>query len=67
MEKKNHFVLERLLGILFGVCVTLIILPTFQELNEVAPLQEIALVVGFFILIGMGIISWRRSKLQNKQ
>ena len=67
MEKNNkNSALERLLGILFGVCVTLTILPTFQELNEIIPLQEIALVVGILILLGMGLISWKRDKLQNK-
>ena len=60
MEKSNNIILERLLGILFGVCITLTILPTFQKLNEVMPLQEIALVVGILILVGMGVISWKR-------
>jgi uncharacterized membrane protein len=60
MKKNNNFALERLLGTLFGVCVTLTILPTFQELNEIVPLQEIALVVGILVLVGMGVISWKR-------
>ena len=60
MKKNKNFALERLLGTLFGVCVTLTILPTFQELNEIVPLQEIALVVGILVLVGMGVISWKR-------
>ena len=64
-ENKHNFALERLLGILFGVCVTLTILPTFQKLNETTPLQEIALVVGIITLIGISIISWKRDKVQN--
>ena len=66
MKKNNNFALERVLGILFGVCVPLAILPTLQELNEIIPLQEIAFVVGILALVGMGVISWKRSKLQSK-
>ncbi len=65
-NNNNNYALERLLGTLFGVCVTLTILPTFQELNEIIPLQEISFVVGILIVLGMGIISWKKDKLQNK-
>ena len=63
MKKNNNDFVGRLLGILFGVCVTLAILPTFQILDEIVPLQSIAIVVGILVLVGMGVLSWKRSKL----
>ena len=65
MKYFNNVALERMLGILFGVCVTLTILPAFQKLDEIVPLQAIALVVGILVLVGMGVLSWKRSNLQN--
>ncbi len=60
--EKNDFVLERLLASLFGVCVTLAILPVFQELNEIIPLQEIGFVAGIIILVGMCVVSGKKNK-----
>ncbi len=62
MKKNNNdFTLYRLLAI-FGVCGIFAILPVFQKLNNTIPLQEIAFVVGIFVLLWMGILSVKRNK-----
>ena len=62
MKKNNNdFALFRLLAIL-GVCAIFAILPTFQKINNTIPLQEIAVVVGIFVLLWMGILSWKRNR-----
>lgn len=66
MNLKDRILLERLSAGLFGVCATLAILPTFQKLNVIIPLQKIAVVVGILVLIGICVISRKIDKMQNR-
>ncbi|MCD4844024.1 MAG: hypothetical protein K8R25_06000 [Methanosarcinales archaeon] len=47
--------MERLWGMLLGVCTTVMLLPTLQELNQIIPLQEIGF-IGCILLLGLALI-----------